>query len=125
MHRCLLAFLPLLLACQSKTSAAQEQFTKEFSCPKDRVTVTPRTDLSAYELAVGERDKPPADVAADPGRLAEWNKKQKATEDGYKSFKIFSVRGCDHDALYTCTDAVTNNGEQTVACSKPAHPPAK
>jgi hypothetical protein len=120
------AALVALCACgqpRSFSGAAQEEFSKTYSCPKERVAVTERTDLKSYDLENGPRPAPPAEVARDPGRLAEWNKRQQSNEEGYKYDHIFFVKGCDHETYYRCTTAESTNDQQTIMCSVPRYPP--
>jgi hypothetical protein len=115
-----------LFACresQSFPAAAQEEFSKTYSCPKERIAVTERTDLKSYDLEVGEREAPPAEVARDPGRLAEWNKRQQKLEEGYKDDHILFVKGCDHETYYRCVTGTTTQHVQTIVCMVPSHPP--
>ncbi len=83
----LLALLPIfVLACASLESNARSEFARQNSCPDDRVTVghaPPR--------------QPPADVAADPGRLAMWNDNEAKRAEHY-----YVASGCGHESLYLC-----------------------
>lgn len=112
--------------CQSRnaeyTQTAQEDFTRAYSCPKERVTATPRPDLSAYDLAVGP-NKPPPDVAADPGRLAEWKKQQADVAAGYRGEVVIQVSGCGHEAYDLCSLGHGSNGQIVPACSTAQYPP--
>jgi hypothetical protein len=125
---CVACVAPLvgLAACgqpRSFAGEAQEEFSRTYSCPKERVAVTERTDLKSYDLEVGKPDPPPAEVARDPGRLAEWNKRQQANAEGYKYDHIFFVKGCEHETYYRCTTAQSTNDQQTIMCSVPRYPP--
>jgi len=125
----LIAFAFTLLACERHDDrfkdGAQEEFIKSFSCPKERVTVTARKDLKAFDLVNGVRLTPPAEVSADPGRLAEWKKRQQDNEDNYNRESVFQASGCDHEVFYACSIATGTNDTQVVACSAAVHPPAK
>jgi hypothetical protein len=118
----------LLAACHAAggerdySNEVQAEFTRAFSCPAASVTVTPRTDLNAYDLQVGPI-KPPAEVAADPARLAEWKRQQDKVKDGYTSERVFKASGCAHSAYYICSPATGTNEQQVVACSTPIRPP--
>lgn len=103
--------------------AAREEFSKAYTCPKERVTVTARPDLKAYDLMVGSRSKPPREVAADPGRLAEWQKRERKLEEDYNRQSIFQATGCDHEETYACSLATGTNETQEIACSKAAPRP--
>jgi hypothetical protein len=115
-----------LVACNFEDTypgAAKEEFAREFSCPKGRVVVTPRPDLKAFDLVVGAHDRPPPDVAADPGRLAEWKRREREVEDGYRNEHAFHASGCGHEGYYVCGTAEGSHQQQVAACSKAAHPP--
>lgn len=103
--------------------AAQEELTKTFSCPKDRVVVTPRSDLKPFDLLVGARAAPPADVAADPGRLGVWKQQQQKVEGDYNRQSVLETRGCDQHIFYVCSIAEGSHQSQVVACRKAEHPP--
>ncbi len=104
--------------------AAQEELTSRYSCPKDRVTVSPRPDLKAFDLMM-EPGKPPAEVAADPGRLKVWREKQDELEAGYNNAKVMEAKGCDHHVFYSCFIAEGSNQSQVIACREAEHPPGK
>ncbi len=116
----------LVVACTARPTnkdEAQAQFVKAFSCPKERTTATDRPDLNAYDLNFGPSPAPPADVAADPGRLAEWKKQEQKLREGYNNSAIVQVRGCDHETYYSCGIGTTGMGEQVIACPTVQHPP--
>jgi hypothetical protein len=109
---------------QEKATKAQETFTKDFSCPKERVIVTPRPDLTRYDLDHRTADTPPKEVAADPGRLAEWKKSHGRPDCGGpitdgNCDPVFQVKGCDHEETYTCGLANEANGAQVTVCTAP------
>jgi hypothetical protein len=117
--------LVVVAACgkdKSNASAAQEEFSKTYSCPAPSVSVTPRSDLKAYDLQVGP-SAPLSEVAADPARLAEWNKRQADVKSGYDRMSVLHASGCGHAVYYVCSVANTTNGQYTTACSVAAHPP--
>lgn len=123
-----LPLLTLMTACSQKSfdyrAEAQAELAKTYSCPKDRVTATPRPDLSAYDLQVGAQ-VPPPDVAADPGRLAVWKQKQQALKSDYDRQKVMEARGCDKHIYYVCGVAEGSNQSQVIACTTARHPPSK
>jgi hypothetical protein len=127
MRRALLIVLATATACGHRreyASEAREVFSREFTCPKDRVTVTARRDLDSYALEFGPPQQPPAEVAADPGRLAEWQRRERGKRSGYDRFYPFEVSGCDHRGIYVCTDATDGmTGSPTIACSAATYPP--
>jgi hypothetical protein len=91
-----------LFACTSLEDGAKQTFSKQFTCPPDRVESRARPDLkpSAFKKA----KTPPPDVAADPGRLKMWNDQQEkalTASDGMDW--IAEARGCGQQAFYSCT----------------------
>lgn len=120
-------------------SVAQEAFTKEQSCPRDRVTVTPRPDLDAFDLDNGPLPDPPKEIASDPGRLAQWKKdkgKPDCTPEGNALWQTTTVgcmrrvvlaRGCGHQTYYVCGGGAHAAGDPAGAvsdsCSIARHPP--
>jgi hypothetical protein len=107
--------------CQSLEDGAKDDFVQKFTCPKGRVEVRPRPDLSSYDLTHKDR-KPPADVAADPERLALWKKKEAETRRRV-SDPVFELRGCAHSALMHCTRANTGSSSGRVMCFDIEYPP--
>jgi hypothetical protein len=116
-----LLFTALLAStgCTSLETGAREEFSKEFSCPADRVEVTPRPDLKSFEVIFGPRSAPPSDIAADPGRLEVWRKRQDELEGNWnRGGTVFQVRGCSHDVIYACSRAQTHaNTSNGIICS--------
>jgi hypothetical protein len=91
-----------LIGCKSKESGAREAFSKEFTCPADRVEVRERPDVKMSMLR--ETSKPPADVAADPGRLAMWNAEQEKSRTNADGLcEMFEARGCNQQTLMCCS----------------------
>jgi hypothetical protein len=122
----LLAFLVVLAGCSTRSleSGAQETFTREFSCPADRVTVTLRPEVDVYAKTFAfAPTKPPPDVAADKARLAVWNEERAKAQAFYRErYKAYSASGCGSKALYACNhpNGSRGGGENlnAVACSK-------
>jgi hypothetical protein len=116
-----------LVACRAKGSrdaeAAREEFAKTYSCPKEGVTATARPDLNAFDLMVARRDTPPSDVASDPGRLAEWERRGRQVEADYARQRVIQARGCDHEEYYACSLATGTTDVQVMACARARHPP--
>jgi len=109
--------------CKSLSTGAAEHFTDDFTCPADRVEVVPRSDVEAYDVLFARlpEAKPPADVAADPGRLALFNAKQqkkRSTVNG--SCEVFEAKGCGQRAIYCCSHSSQSRGGRAgrVSCSK-------
>lgn len=91
---------------------ARGVYAKSFTCPGERVTVTPRPDIPPHTLighgADGTDPKPPPDVAADPGRLAMWQAQmaQKWAEVD-KLGPPYEVEGCGKKAMLVCFHPTT------------------
>ncbi len=71
-------------ASPAELSAARLQFSTLYSCPDDRIRVS----------AAGVPTPPPA-VAADPARLAVWQK-------SHTNAHLLDVSGCDHKKEFDC-----------------------
>ncbi len=70
-----------------------------------------RPDLKADDVLDGnkktrKRDAPPPEVAADPARLAKFNKDQADSEASrasfHSSYDVLEVTGCGHKNLVVC-----------------------
>ena len=104
--------LPCLLtmtACHGLEDGAKEEFSKQHTCPPPRVQSRERTDVDIYDLEHPGRASPtpPAEVAADPERLAMWQQARAAKEERDRAidksyYHLFEVRGCSHTVLYKC-----------------------
>ncbi len=105
MMRISLAVVTVLLfvGCKSKQEGALESFVKAHSCPESRVTVRERPDLSWLDV-IGGNATPPDDIAADPGRLAQWTKDREATRSSAEQIEVFHVEGCDRRDYVGCTN---------------------
>ncbi len=92
----------VLSACKSKEQGARESFSKDFTCPEDRVEVRARPDVKRSDL--DKREEPPADIKADPGRLELWqsrkDEERKKSDDGCE---MFEARGCGKQTLLCCS----------------------
>ena len=91
-----------LTACKSAASTAKEQFSRDFSCPEERVEVRDRSDIRASAFGA-PTPTPPPDVAADPARRALWEKKNEPDTSGIDSdYSVEEARGCDKQSFYLC-----------------------
>src|SRR3990172_5802230 len=95
-----------VVACEGSKSGAIRTFGEKDSCHEDRVTARPsdvRWSTVAHSVTPTE---PPAEVKADPGRLAKWKKHQDDQErpviEALDSFDVFEVSGCGHEQLVGC-----------------------
>jgi len=87
----------LLASCATYEGTARSAFVHDASCPADRVTVA-RAQLPA----------PPADVAADPARLALWK------DDAEKRAEHrIVVTGCGQERRYDCDRQSASDGTST------------
>ncbi len=90
-----------IAGCRSKEQGAREHFSKDVTCPEDRVEVKARTDLHPSDWL--EKRTPPADIASDPGRLSMWQAQQadlRSRADTQDD--IFEASGCGTQKLYAC-----------------------
>ena len=117
---------PLAMAgCKSSETGARETFAREFSCPEDRVEVRARKDLSFGDFMPGKKQEPPAEVKADPDRLAKWNADRKKGRSGFDNFDMVEAKGCGHEQIYGCKHPAADRGgikTSEVACVKPPSP---
>jgi len=94
-----------VLACEGSKSGAIRTFGEKYSCPEDRLTAKP-SDVRWSTVDAVRLTEPPADVKADPGRLAKWKKdqddKDRPTREALDSFDVFEVSGCGHEQLVAC-----------------------
>jgi hypothetical protein len=124
--------LVLVLAsvgCKKLETEAKENFAAKYSCPEDRIAVKARQDLNADEVLRGKKklkkkDTPPAEVAADPARLAKWNQDHAEAEESRAAFHsnwdVFEVNGCSHIELAVCHRVTQRRGSgssRSASCS--------
>lgn len=116
--------LSLLLGCTSVEDGAKENYAQAYSCPMERVEIRKRPDIRPSQVSIGGPPKPPADVAADPGRLAVWQRDENeraAKLDDYET--VYELRGCDHQVLWVCARATSHVGGNGIACFPGDYPP--
>jgi hypothetical protein len=94
------AFLALLLPLALTTGCASTEVAGRFeaaaSCPADRVTVKQVGHVGPKPIP-----PPPRDVAADPARLAVYERAQRAS-DLAAGHRIFVAEGCGVHHTYVC-----------------------
>jgi hypothetical protein len=112
----------VLIAFQSDETIARDHFASDFTCPNERVTVTARKDLAAVDLAV-RPEAPPKDIAADPGRLAIWQKAAAQRAAYYDGKSVIQARGCEHEVFYICGQ-LRSSGATRHGCTSAEYPPA-
>lgn len=124
----LAAALAAVSACKALDEGAKEELSHRYSCPMERVQVRRRTDVKPYDLAFGRLgpSKPSDEVAADPGRLALWEKDEREKRSRWNSsFEVYEVRGCGHQVLYSCAHPTDTDGGTLVgqvSCSEGEYP---
>jgi hypothetical protein len=92
-----LLFFGLLGACGTLEGTARTKFAESKSCPEDRITIR------ETQVPVGEPPRPPpADVAADPARLAVWNETQQRNAEETPVRTVYVAEGCGTLQRYTC-----------------------
>jgi hypothetical protein len=64
----------LYKSCTALPAGTREAFSQQYSCPIDSITSKDRPDVHAAQFE--KSATPPADVAADPARLAVWQANQ-------------------------------------------------
>jgi hypothetical protein len=97
-----LALMVCAVGCGSKQETARETFSKDKSCPLERVSAVARPELSSYDLTFGAQT-PPREIAADPARLAMWKAEQEKTRAGWDDkMSVFEVGGCGEKKYYSC-----------------------
>lgn len=99
-------WVPLLLClatvgCTFTSDMARDQFSRRFSCPDERLGLKSVPVRPEELLDPGE---PPADVAADAGRLAVWQANRIGDMQFYEHLSAIEVRGCGHRVTYLCWD---------------------
>ena len=89
----------------SLPKGARSLFSATHTCPAEGVTVQPRPDVPRHSLLTAQRSaKPiPPEVAANPERLALWNKMHPSADaDLDRAGTTYEVSGCGHTTLYVC-----------------------
>lgn len=112
MRLCGLLVVLVFGACTDFVEKSKKTFSKEYSCPLDRVTSKLRVDLSSEDLTFGYRSKtePPADIKYDPARLAMWEAKEKKDNPPRPpTNNVFEVSGCSEKAFYICRPGTSCN----------------
>ena len=76
-------------------------FSRHYSCPEERLIVKTVPVAPEKLLAVGE---PPADIAADAGRLALWRANRIEDMKDYWRLSAVDITGCGTRKTYLCWD---------------------
>jgi hypothetical protein len=98
------------------SDTARGTFSERQSCPDERIKL-------AYTIIVRPQDvfetpAPPADVAADPGRLKVWTRTINDTFDEYMNLTLFDAVGCGAHLDYFCWSEIQNS-EAVFLCGAP------
>jgi hypothetical protein len=110
-------------ACASLSGGAKTEFATGYFCPPDRITVAERPDLkhpTTAHVEIPLLPPPPAEVQADPQRLAMYNEAAKKRREVVESLggtvdnplTYYEVHGCGHHVVYGCW-----HGRNRVQCS--------
>jgi hypothetical protein len=104
-------FAASLTGCKSREEQARDEFSEAVSCPASKIEVRELEGVTAHDVREKHnptaKPKPPADVAADPERLAVWEEKQdkqrraSQREPGFGS-DVFEAKGCGETITYEC-----------------------
>ena len=98
----------LLAACGQLPEGARQYFIDKYSCPADRVTLTEIEDTRPSDIFAADwhAASPPDEVAADPGRLAQWQASEDERHKGWESWinssRLFALSGCGHRLVLAC-----------------------
>lgn len=100
----ILLFVPLAVSgtgCSSwfLSLTARDTFTEQQLCPKDRIQTT---YIAVQPQDIFERPAPPAEIAADPGRLAVWTQKVDADFKEFDNLTLSDAVGCGIHLRYLC-----------------------
>ena len=121
-------FVASLPGCKSREEQARDEFSEAVSCPASKVEVRELEGVTAYDVRQKHnptpRPKPPAEVAADPERLAIWEEREEKQrrasqrEPGFGS-DVFEATGCGETITYECWRKTKSvNFEPMVDCSE-------
>jgi hypothetical protein len=103
-------------ACEPSDSGPRQTFATMTTCPAGESTVVPRPD---YRIPLPPVMPPPPEIAADPARLADWQRRDAdarrlnegtACGAALPAFEAFEVTGCGKDILLCCGHAPPPGG---------------
>jgi len=81
------------------TNTAVDTFKAQHFCPKDRIKIK---YVALKPQDIFERPAPPAEIAADPGRLKVWTQTINDFFKNYEAFSLVESVGCDAHVTYFC-----------------------
>lgn len=93
---------------------AIREFSKERSCPAERLAVQ-QVRLQPEDV-LQARTPPPPEVAADPGRLAVWQKNADRDLNSFRKLTAVDVIGCDAHHTYFCWQEDDASGATIDGC---------
>lgn len=112
----------------SREGAARRTFSEQYTCPKDRVTATKVEGVTWGDLQRRATPPPAAEIQADPGRLALWEKEQARLANNMRGFELYRATGCGHEVDYGCfcpslgCSHVRSTGSHACVCIPPPTP---
>jgi len=105
-----------LISCEPPEAGPRQTFAAMTTCPPDDATVLPRPD---YRIPAPPPMPPPPEVAADPARLADWQRRDAMAKQrndaapcgaALPGFTAFEVRGCGQDVILCCARSPAPGG---------------
>jgi len=111
-----------LCGCQSVADGAKDQFAQEHVCPLERVEARARPEVKPSQFA--RPSTPPADVAADPGRLQLWQaEREKLAANNDEWGEVVEARGCNVHVFYVCGHPTRSSDGKRWLCSMQSYVP--
>jgi hypothetical protein len=95
-------------------SQAMDEFSQDKSCPLDRLVV--QSFLVPAREVLAPLEPPPAEVAADPARLAVWNRKVADHLDSYQDLSVMDISGCGAHRTSLCFEGTDLTGAVVEMC---------
>lgn len=117
---CLAVLLPAAVAgCASREREARETFAERFTCPIERVTATKVDGVRRSEVhqRATPIPDPPAEIRADPARLAQWTESHRVSPGFDWYYEGYRAAGCGHRAEYLCTCPIEAPIAKQAACT--------
>ncbi len=121
---CAIAFL--LTSCTSREDAASALFVQRLSCPAERIQIEEIADTSLHALRQRQTQQKapstaPAEIAADPERLALWQEQAEQAQSNQKAiderYRLYRVSGCQQQEVYACEFMWSQKGLPRGRCS--------
>jgi hypothetical protein len=105
-------------ACNTLLDGAKEDFSNEFTCPKESVEARARKDIDDFLMKSWKPAQPSTEIAADPSRLKMFNQQQEERRGADNRRHWFEARGCGHQRLYSCGYTAGGFSSTGWICSK-------